>query len=216
MDKGISHVLSMSILLYGLQRPIFNSQDKEPYSFVGLKAQEKTGLLLMPTAKVTKNVSAAEGGGNVLCSILISIKTKAWLYSFEKEYMFYQADYFRNHPQFAFLDVADNVTYPYNELLHIAVETGMCGLVLFLLVVSPFVFSDERTLKAALAAWLIFAMFSYPVNVVPLMMDFALFIELRRGKTVSVLDINRIFCGIAVVPLMGLLAVCGHVMLFLM
>ena len=82
MDKGISHVLSMSILLYGLQRPIFNSQDKEPYSFVGLKAQEKTGLLLMPTAKVTKNVSAAEGGGNVLCSILISIKTKAWLYSF--------------------------------------------------------------------------------------------------------------------------------------
>ncbi len=80
----------------------------------------------------------------------------------------------------------------------------MCGLVLFLLVVSPFVFSDERTLKAALAAWLIFAMFSYPVNVVPLMMDFALFIELRRGKTVSVLDINRIFCGIAVVPLMGL------------
>lgn len=82
MDKGISHVLSISILLYGLQRPIFNSQDKEPYSFVGLKAQEKTGLLLMPTAKVTKNVSAAEGGGNVLCSILISIKTKAWLYSF--------------------------------------------------------------------------------------------------------------------------------------
>lgn len=84
MDKGISHVLSMSILLYGLQRPIFNSQDKEPYSFVGLKAQEKTGLLLMPTTKVTKNVSAAEGGGNVLCSILISIKTKAWLYSFRR------------------------------------------------------------------------------------------------------------------------------------
>ena len=80
MDKGISHVLSMSILLYGLRRPIFNSQDKEPYSFVELKAQEKTGLLLMSTAKVTKNVSAAEGGGNVLCSILISIKTKAWLY----------------------------------------------------------------------------------------------------------------------------------------
>ena len=131
--------------------------------------------------------------------------------------MFYQADYFRNHPQSDFLNVADNVTYPYNELLHIAVETGMCGLVLFLLVaVSPFVFSDERTLKAVLAAWLIFAMFSYPVNVVPLMMNFALFTGLCRGKTVSVLGVNRIFCGIAVVPLMGLLAVCGHVMLFLM
>lgn len=138
-------------------------------------------------------------GGYLVVGLVVAVLLYA--FSFEKEYMFYQADYFRNHPQFAFLDVADNVTYPYNELLHIAVETGMCGLVLFLLVVSPFVFSDERILKAALAAWLIFAMFSYPVNVVPLMMDFALFIELRRGKTVSVLDINRIFCGIAVVPL---------------
>lgn len=51
---------------------------------MGLKTQEKNGLLLMPTAKVTKNVSAATGGGNVLCSTLISIKTKAWLYSFRK------------------------------------------------------------------------------------------------------------------------------------
>ena len=49
---------------------------------MGLKTQEKNGLLLMPTAKVTKNVSAATGGGNVLCSTLISIKTKAWLYSY--------------------------------------------------------------------------------------------------------------------------------------
>ena len=38
----------------------------------------------MPTAKVTKNVSAATGGGNVPCFILISIKTKAWIYSFRQ------------------------------------------------------------------------------------------------------------------------------------
>ena len=56
MDKGISHVLSMSILLYGLQRPIFNSQDKEPYStnlqfagqgailFCGIKSPRKNRL----------------------------------------------------------------------------------------------------------------------------------------------------------------------------
>ena len=54
---------------------------------MGLKTQEKNGLLLMPTAKVTKNVSAAIGGGNVLCSTLISIKTKAWLYSF-RQYLY--------------------------------------------------------------------------------------------------------------------------------
>lgn len=42
----------------------------------------------MPTAKVTKNVSAATGGGNVLCSTLISIKTKAWLYSFRLHILF--------------------------------------------------------------------------------------------------------------------------------
>ena len=46
----------------------------------------------MPTAKVTKNVSAAIGGGNVLCSTLISIKTKAWLYSFHRQYISIIAD----------------------------------------------------------------------------------------------------------------------------
>lgn len=113
MDKGISHVLSMSILLYGLRRPIFNSQDKEPYSFVELKAQEKTGLLLMPTAKVTKNVSAAEGGGNVLCSILISIKTKAWLYSFRQQ---------ASEPSFQHLEVGE-LTHP--ALLRYLQERGI-------------------------------------------------------------------------------------------
>lgn len=44
----------------------------------------------MPTAKVTKNVSAATGGGNVLCSTLISIKTKAWLYSFHLHLVIHQ------------------------------------------------------------------------------------------------------------------------------
>ena len=66
----------------------------------------------MPTAKVTKNVSAAEGGGNVLCSILISIKTKAWLYSFghkgngRNEYL--MPTVIKNMPsnQFAFRDHA--------------------------------------------------------------------------------------------------------------
>lgn len=66
-------------------------------------------------------------GGYLVVGLVVAVLLYA--FSFEKEYMFYQADYFRNHPQFAFLDVADNVTYPYNELLHIAVETGMCGLV---------------------------------------------------------------------------------------
>lgn len=35
------------------------------------------------------------------------------------------------------------------------------------------------------------------------MMDFALFIELRRGKTVSVLDINRIFVELLLFLLWG-------------
>ncbi len=44
--------------------------------FVGLKASKITCLLFMPTAKITKNVSAAADGGNVPYSTLISIKTK--------------------------------------------------------------------------------------------------------------------------------------------
>ena len=69
---------------------------------MGLKAQEKTGLLLMPTAKVTKNVSAAEGGGNVLCSILISIKTKAWLYSF-RPYLFVKYGLYNHFTLFSYI-----------------------------------------------------------------------------------------------------------------
>ena len=133
MDKGISHVLSMSILLYGLQRPIFNSQDKEPYSFVGLKAQEKTGLLLMPTAKVTKNVSAAEGGGNVLCSILISIKTKAWLYSFRGVYRYFFLAtilFFEKFFLILFPEVYDKRPIPTKLTLHFSQAAFPGGLVL--------------------------------------------------------------------------------------
>lgn len=43
----------------------------------------------MYTAKVTKNISAAVGGGNVTCSILISIKAKAWLYSFCQYHVYF-------------------------------------------------------------------------------------------------------------------------------
>ena len=59
-------------------------------------------------------------------------------------------------------------------------------------------------------------MFSYPVNVVPTYeLNFCI---VHRYCVVAKLclfvGVNSNFCGIAVVPLMGLLAVCGHVMLF--
>lgn len=67
----------------------------------------------MPTAKVTKNVSAAIGGGNVLCSTLISIKTKAWLYSFGCAVSFFTAVHScEKHPAF----LSDPVSaFPYSH-----------------------------------------------------------------------------------------------------
>ena len=67
----------------------------------------------MPTAKVTKNVSAAIGGGNVLCSTLISIKTKAWLYSFRQQ---------ASEPSFQHLEVGE-LTHP--ALLRYLQERGI-------------------------------------------------------------------------------------------
>ena len=67
----------------------------------------------MPTAKVTKNVSAAIGGGNVLCSTLISIKTKAWLYSFRQQ---------ASEPSFQHLEVRE-LTHP--ALLRYLQERGI-------------------------------------------------------------------------------------------
>ncbi|GHU98818.1 ligase [Bacteroidia bacterium] len=52
--------------------------------------------------------------------------------AFEREYMLRQAAWFEAHPDSRLEMVADNVAYPYNELLHVLLEQGAVGLLLLL------------------------------------------------------------------------------------
>ena len=50
-------------------------------------------------------------------------------------YMLYQADFFATHPHSHFIMLADNVAYPYNEILHIGAEHGLPGMALFIWII---------------------------------------------------------------------------------
>jgi len=84
-------------------------------------------------------------------------------YGFNMHYMLYQAEYFKNHPDSIFTLVADNATYPYNELIHITIEQGIIGLSLFLMLLYSIVTHTPDFRKVApLMTLLIFSLFSYP------------------------------------------------------
>lgn len=94
--------------------------------------------------------------------------------SFHWEYMPRQAHYFETHPSAPELTVADNTGFPYNEILHAALETGAIGLILicaiFFLACRESATDKIRAVALpALAAWLLFAQFSYPSEVFPLL-----------------------------------------------
>ena len=44
---------------------------------------------------------------------------------FSKEYMIYQANYFKENPASYFVPVADNVVYPFNEFIRIWIQYGV-------------------------------------------------------------------------------------------
>lgn len=94
---------------------------------------------------------------------------------FSKEYMIYQANYFKENPTSYFTSVADNVVYPFNEFIHIWILYGIAGLLpVMLLLWFTFVNSDKRMesniMKAGLSSLLIFSFFSYPFAVFPLLL----------------------------------------------
>lgn len=135
---------------------------------------------------------------------------------FEKLYMFYQAKYFANHPHSRFLLVSDNVAYPYNEFVHVAVDLGLVGLALLLLVVLLLFSVEDRKsneIKAVLSSCLVFAMFSYPSYVAPLMMNLVLLAGLcSSSRKFLTLRFSRLSVVTGLVLLAGLLVVCFDAM----
>ncbi|GHT33421.1 ligase [Bacteroidia bacterium] len=105
--------------------------------------------------------------------------------AFSKKYMLYQAQYFADNPNSVFVSVADNAAYPFNELLNIAIQYGLVGLLIVLAVFYlAFRSKGAAIFKASLAALTAFAMFSYPLAVFPLLLLFAVCLDGVWGDTV--------------------------------
>lgn len=90
---------------------------------------------------------------------------------FSKNYMYYQAIYFREHPNPDFQLLADNIIYPYNELLRIWVEFGLLGVICILGLLWSVLHihssnKENRILKGGCITFILFSCFSYPSSVI--------------------------------------------------
>lgn len=112
---------------------------------------------------------------------------------FQREYMLYQANYFRNHPDSSYAMLADNVKHPFNEFLLLLVEHGLVGGLLFGTFISLLIWENRRNKNLerfyamlCLVGVSLFACFSYPLSYpfVRLMMVFcaALIMQNEAGK----------------------------------
>lgn len=90
--------------------------------------------------------------------------------AFRHHYLYAQADYFAQHPQAKEAIYADNVIYPYNELIKIVVESGLIGMILFVgLLVSAMMHKkqtfENKSLSVLLLFMCVYGMFAYPSDV---------------------------------------------------
>ncbi|KAB7528873.1 hypothetical protein F8C76_13560 [Flagellimonas olearia] len=93
---------------------------------------------------------------------------------FGAHYMDFQANYFEAHINSGSMGLADDVRYPYNEILQIVVENGFLGLlpfvaILFFLVTLPGKAGTiGQMFKGVLLSIFIFGLFSYPSHILPI------------------------------------------------
>ena len=90
---------------------------------------------------------------------------------FQREYMLYQADYFRTHPASSYAMRADIVKHPFNEFVLLLVEHGLVGGLLFGLFVYLLIRKYRKNKNQetfytmlCLTGIAVFACFSYPLG----------------------------------------------------
>ena len=88
---------------------------------------------------------------------------------FKAHYMDYQAKYFESHRGSSFEMLADEIHHPFNEYLMIAVNFGLIGLFLVIILIAVVLFcyfknscQESRVAFSSLTAVCVFSMFSYP------------------------------------------------------
>lgn len=139
--------------------------------------------------------------------------------TFGSKYMYFQGDYFAGNPDSKFAELADNVIYPYNEFLHVWAEQGIVGLALLLLVLCSVMFfksadSENRILKSALIALLVFSCFSYPASVFPLLFLFAVLLGAMDSRVVWTVRPRKIYYAIALLLCLGVVFAAYNEVIF--
>ena len=133
---------------------------------------------------------------------------------FHREYMPAQAEYFASGcaTETETLLAADN-TFPFNEFVRIACEFGIIGLLLTIIVLSVIIYSGKEefpTLRGAaitaLVCGIVFACFSYPLDVPVLRLLYAILILRAMPSLKLSEDRRRILCfciGIVAIVFIG-------------
>ena len=105
--------------------------------------------------------------------------------TFEGEYAKNQAEFFRTHPDSRFMQVADAPSHGFNEYLQIGMETGIPGILLLaaILVISFIrLYRTKQPAAYGLLSLMVFALFSYPLSLIPFQILLALFICQSAGS----------------------------------
>lgn len=130
--------------------------------------------------------------------------------SFEREYMYHQADYLSTRLDTEEAVLADNVVYAFSEPVRILCEYGVvglmiCGVFVVLVVVAG---RGNKPVLAAFVAWLVFGLFSYPSDILVMRVLFAILAAtLARGsRTAKVLRFNRTAVMAVAIAMMGMIA----------
>ena len=108
--------------------------------------------------------------------------------TFRDIYPAYQMDYFLDPGNAADKRLADFILYVYNEFLQVWIEMGLVGLALFVLMIVFCLFGkqsgiEERGAKAAILAFVIFSLFSYPFSLSFMVLYFFFFLSISGNYT---------------------------------
>lgn len=164
--------------------------------------------VLLPAALYLIRPESANGRMLIWTVCLSMIKERPWGYGISglaNNYMLYQAEFFRLHPDSAFAWNADNIAISYNEFLHISVNLGLIGLFFCLLLLADVLFTRDDSwknivLKGMLLTYLIFSMFSFPLsNLYTWTALFALLLALKKkvaAKAVNIFSVTAIAAGL--------------------
>ncbi|WP_300877916.1 O-antigen ligase family protein, partial [uncultured Bacteroides sp.] len=113
--------------------------------------------------------------------------TGGWL----ANYMHYQANYFMQHPDSVYASLADNVFYPYNEILHFVAEQGAIGLLCLLSLFYALLGKRSNNnvewgVQGALVSFIVFSCFSYPADIFRLQILFVSMMGMMRGRQFNI------------------------------